>query len=580
MDRSAEYIYTGKVSDETISAAFDSYRQYKADRENLIARIRDAERYYRSFYDRPAHDLQKHMRCTTSLLFSCIENAAAQASANYPVPNVLERDPQGSEAAEALSQVLPVQFEISRFRKTYNANSLNKLKYGSAVYGVFYDDGTDNIDIRAIDLMDIYVDMHLENLQDSRFMFISAAVDNDILKQQYPKFKELFTGDADVEGIGDSYRLENRSQILDCYYKKPDGTLHMMKLCDNVVIEATEDLDGYENGLYDHGLYPVVVDTMFPAKNSPFGFGMIDIGKATQIQIDKLDNAITKNAMVTARQRYFSKRDNGINAEEFADLDRDVVEVDGDLQDNVKAIEATSMNSHIVTHRENKKLELKELLANRDFQQGSTQSGVTAASAIEILRETGEKRSRKMSQDTYEAYKDIVYMTIELIRQFYSNPRTYRVQDEQGQKSFVTLDNSMLVSEQAELDETGEIVRQEEPIQFDIEVIPQTENPFTQEQQNNTMFTLWNSGFFLPQNTQQAMVALNNMDFKGRAKLVGDINKMLEEQQAQQQMMQEQQMQAQMMQEQQMQPQQGGVEMDMQGDNMSGDDLVAVQLPS
>ena len=515
-----QFIYTGRVSEDTRSAALRCYETYRSDRESYIARVRDNERYYRSFYDKQSGRLMRRPDCGTPLLFACIDNAAADASSSYPVPHILEREPEGTAAAEALSKLLPVQLEMCRFRRVYNTNNLNKLKYGTAIYGVFYDGAERSIDIRAVDLMDIYIDMHLKNVQDSRFMFISAAVDNDTLKGQYPQFEQLFSGDCEIEGIASSYKLTNRCEVLDCYYKKADGTLHMMKLCKGVIIEATEDMDGYERGLYDHGLYPVVIDNMYPIEDCPFGFGMLDIGKATQIQIDKLDNAITKNVMITSRQRYFSKRSSGINIEEFADIDRDIVSIEGDIEEAAKPIASTSLTANPIIHRENKKSELKELLANRDFQQGQTTGGVTAASAIKALRETGEKRSRKMIAGTYDVYKELIFMTIELIRQFYNDERTFRVDPEPGRREFIEFSNRMLrrsVFDPA----TGS--RASRPVEFDIEVVPQAEDPFTQEQQNETALTLWNAGFFLPQNLEQARMVLKNMDFKGKGQLINDI---------------------------------------------------------
>ena len=502
----AEFIYTGRVPEATRSAALRCYETYRSDRESYIARVRDNERYYRSFYERSSEGLVRRKDCSTPLLFACIDNAAADASSSYPVPHILERDPAGTEAAESLSKLLPVQLDMCRFRQIYNANMHSKLKFGTAIYGVFYDGASRSIDIRAVDIMDIYIDMHLKNVQDSRFMFISAAVDNDILKEQYPQFARLFSGDCEIEGIASSYKLTNRCEVLDCYYKKSDGTVHMMKLCKGTIIEATEDMDGYGNGLYDHGLYPVVIDNMYPIEDCPFGFGMLDIGKATQIQIDKLDNAITKNVMITARQRYFSKRSSGINIEEFSDIDRDIVSIEGDIEEAAKPILTSSLTANPIVHRENKKSELKELLANRDFQQGQTTGGVTAASAIKALRETGEKRSRKMIARSYDAYKELIYMTIELIRQFYDDERTFRVDSGNGKKEFIAFSNRSMKR-------SG----------FDIEVIPQAEDPLTQEQQNETALTLWNAGFFLPQNLEPARIVLKSMDFKGKGQLINDI---------------------------------------------------------
>lgn len=517
-----KYLYEGRVSAELLSRALDAYNTYKADKYALINRIKDNERFYRESYSRYAETVKAHMSCDTPFIFSAIENARSDAVENFPVPNILERSEEGSEIAEALTKVIPAQLEMSGFKRVYKENARNKYKYGTAVYGVFYNDIKDTIDITAVDILDIYVDMHLSNIQDSQFLFVSAAIDNDVLVEAYPQFAALFTGDADIETLTDSYRIKNRTTVLDCYYKTAGGAVHMMKLCKDTIIAATEDMEGYENGLYDHGLYPVVFDVLYPVEHCPFGFGMIDIGKPTQIEINKLDDAITENVMIGSKPRYLSKRSGGIDESEFKDMAKHIVHYEGD-PDALKAIDSVPLSEYALSHREHKKDELKEMLANRDFQQGATSGGVTAASAIETLQQAGEKRSRAIIDDTYDSFEDIVFMVIELMRQFYNGERTFRVSDELGQKQFARFSNEQMYAKVSTA--SGLMWR---PIEFDIDVVPQRENPYTRETANNTILTFWQSGLLAPQNFDMSVLALKNMNFDGKDKLIRDIRSLQE----------------------------------------------------
>jgi len=76
--------------------------------------------------------------------------------------------------------------------------------------------------------------------------------------------------------------------------------------------------------------------------------------------------------------------------------------------------------------------ELKETRGNRDFSQGGTTSGVTATSAIAALQEAGSKLSRDMIKGSYHAFTQIACLVIRLIRQFYDEPRAFRILGEQG----------------------------------------------------------------------------------------------------------------------------------------------------
>lgn len=523
MDNNISYRYEGAVSDTLKSEALAAFRKYEGDKHSLVERIRDNERFYRDFYDRRTENLKKKMDCSTPLLFSAIENACATSSENYPSPNIIERDPDGTKTAETLSKLIECELDHIGFKKIYKNNTRNKLKYGTAIYGVFYNDISGDIDIKSIDILDVYTDMHLRDVQDSDFLFISQAVDNDILKRAYPHCAELFTGHASVETITESCTLNNRSVVLDCYYRKNDGTLHMMKLCKDTVIFATEDVVGYEKGLYDHGLYPVVFDVLYPCEHSPFGFGMIDIGKGTQIQIDKMDGAITENIIKSSQVRYFSKKNGGIDEKEFSNYEKDIVHYDGDSA-FVFPISTTGVNANYMTYREYKKDELKELVANRDFQQGDASGGVVSGTAINLLQQSGEKRARSMMDDSYEAYRMIIVMAIELIRQFYKDERVIRSTDEYGRKNFIKFSNELLSKKKYNSYDGFTY----EPLLFDIDVVAQKENPFTREAQNNIMLALWQQGLFNPQMNQVAQIVLKNMNFDGKDKILSDLQGMLE----------------------------------------------------
>ena len=527
--------YNGNVSEKLIEEAVEAYNDYKSDKEHFLTRIRDDERYYNDCYNKTSRTLKEEMNQSTSFIISAIENYCADASESYPEPNILEREKEGVAAAEALSKLVPVLLDRSGFRKTYKKNNRNKAKFGTSIYGVFYDEATGEIDIRDIHIRDIYVDMHIENIQDSQFLFIPAVVDNSYLKERYPEHKELFDGDTEVESLyREDYKLKNKSTVIDCYYKKPDGSVHMMKWCNSTILSATEDMKGYENGIYAHGKYPVVFDKLYPDSDSPFGFGFIDLGKPAQLAIDKLDRSITRNILTNSAPRVLTKKNANINKEALMDVENCIVEYEGDI-DSVKPLESTQLNSDSLTFREYKKDELKELLANRDFQQGGTAGGVVAASAIQALQQSGEKRARSIISDTYDAYKEIVTMVIEIIRQFYNEPRSFRTKDANGRKSFMEFSNAQMNIARSEIVDNGDGTTSEAqklvPAEFDVEVAAQKENPYTREMLNETLLALWNGGVMSPENADRALILLKSMSFDGKETLVSELQDLLEKQQ-------------------------------------------------
>ena len=159
---------------------------------------------------------------------------------------------------------------------------------------------------------------------------------------------------------------------------------------------ATENQPEFsERGFYDHGKYPFIFDPLFSVEGTPTGFGYIDVGKSAQEYIDRGNQAIMQNMLSNARPRHFIRNDGSVNEEEYADMSKDFIHVDGNLgQDSILPVQGKPLNDIYVAVVNNKIDELKETTGNRDISTGGTTSGVTAASAIAAMQEASSKLSR------------------------------------------------------------------------------------------------------------------------------------------------------------------------------------------
>jgi len=518
--------YRGKVAPELISKALKMYEVYKSEKQPLNDRICENDRWYKRWHEvntlPPYRDSDNALNSATAYVFSAIENKYADAIDNFPYAHLLEREPGDRKTAQILSKILPAQLEMSGFKKCYKRNWRKKLKFGTGIYGVFYNAEQGEIELQALNILSVYCDMNLPDVQDSQFLFLSQAIDNAVLKQQYPKYAHLFDGDATVDTFSGRSVVRDRSEVLDCYYKKPEGGVHLLKFVKGQVIDASEDIPGYEKGLYAHGCYPVIFDVLYPQEDCPFGYGVVDVIRNPQMYIDRLDGIILKNAVLSGKQRWLVKDKGAINEEEFKDWSKDIVHVDGSLDEaHIRPVQAGRISNFIVQHRLEKINELKEVIGNRDFQQGGTVGGVTAASAIASLQETGEKLSRSMIDDSYDAYKELVVMCIELMREFYEKERVYRITNELGDVEFTTFSNRLLTGVEYERDALGFPVSVDyRRVEFDIEIVPVRNNPSSKEQNNQVIMELWKSGFFRDDMLDSAVLALESMHFDGKELLI------------------------------------------------------------
>lgn len=509
---------------EEIQKAQTILNKYKEGKKNLEQRIIDNEQWYKlRHWECMRKSKPQDVEPTSAWLFNCIANKHADAMDNFPSPNILAREQGDKEEAQNLSYIIPVILDENEFEQTYSDVWDYKLIKGTGIYGVFWDSGKHNglgdISIRKIDIINLFWQSGITDIQKSRNLFHVELCDNEYLVARYPQLEgHLGTATMDIAKYiyDDNVDTNEKSVVVDWYYKKYQNgktVLHYCKYVNDVVLFATENEPEFaEEGWYHDGEYPFVFDPLYKVEGTPCGFGYVDVGKSSQEYIDRGNQAIMQNMLVNARPRHFIRNDGSVNEEEYADVTNDFVHVDGQLgDDSIRPIGSTGLGSIYVEVINNKVDELKETTGNRDISTGGTTSGVTAASAIAAMQEAGSKLSRDNSKAAYRAYKRIIYMVIERIRQFYDLPRQFRIIGQNGKEEYISYSNEMLVP-QYQGNELGVDTGYRVP-QFDIEVTAQKSSPYSKMSQNELALQFYQMGFFNPQMADQALACLDMMDF-------------------------------------------------------------------
>ena len=512
-----------RIGVEQIREANNTLQKYKQGKANLEQRIIDNEQWYKLRHWECMRDKKQQVQPTSAWLFNSLANKHADAMDNFPSPNILPREEGDKGEAEMLSSIIPVILEQNDFEETYDNVQDYRLKSGTGVYGIFWDNekmnGLGDISILKADLINLFWEPGITDIQRSRHLFHVELADNDLLEQEYPQLRgKLSSSSIDLSKYvyDDTVDTSTKSAVVDWYYKKRQNgrnVLHYCKYVNDVVLFATEnDPEMAERGWYDHGQYPFVFDPLFSMEGTPCGFGYIDVGKDTQAYIDRANQAIMQNMLANAKPRHFIRSDGSVNEAEYADTTKDFIHVDGSLgQDSILPVQGKPLNNVYIQVLHDKIDELKETTGNRDISTGGTTSGVTAASAIAAMQEAGSKLSRDHNKASYRAFRKVVLMVIELIRQFYDLPRCFRIIGENGTARFVEYSNANLQPQMQGI-EMGVDMGYRLPL-FDVEITAQKQSPYSKMSQNELALQFFGAGFFNPQMSDQALACLEMMDF-------------------------------------------------------------------
>jgi hypothetical protein len=552
-------------------------RKYKAGKANLERRVVASEQWWRLRNDEQSRKEMgvgndRDFESRSGWLHNVLVSKHADAMENYPEALVLPREPGDKQQADILTKIIPCVLEQTEFESTYSSAMWRKLKTGTAVFQCAWDadalNGLGEIRIRDVDLLSVFWEPGVMDIQDSRYFYHVELQDNDLLEEQYPQLKDKLKGDtiAITKFVyDDNVSTEGKSLVVDVYYKR-QGVLHYCKYVGDQVLYSTENEEAgmgsaepgfsqsapglgnlepnfsqtplgmgnlgpglsqaapgmgslpQHRGLYDDGQFPFVFDPLFPVEGSPCGYGYVDLCKNSQVAIDLMRTAFVKNVKAGATPRYFSRSEGGVNEEELLDLTKPLVHVSGPVDEQfLRAIDSSSIPGAYINVYDSMIRELRETSGNTESANGVYGSGVTAASSIAALQEASGKTSRDASRASYRAFKKLIGMVIERIRQFYDLPRQFRITGMYGQEQFVAFDNSAMQPQPVGLGSTG--MGWSEPV-YDVRVEVQKRNAYTRTSQNELAIQLMQLGVFNPMMAQQSLMMLDMMDFDGKDEIL------------------------------------------------------------
>lgn len=527
-------------------------REYKAGKARTEARIIAAEQWWKL---RNTAEEQKKTEIgadggftsVSAWLHNVVTSKHADAIEQYPEPNILPREEGDKVEAQMLSAIVPCVLEQNDFQGTYDKAMWAKTKYGCGTYKVVWDknliNGLGDIRVDKVNLLNVYWEPGVEDIQKSRYFFQTELVDKDVLRKKYPQLEGSLKGQGILSArflYDDTVNTADKATVIEVYYKVWENgrkVLHYCKYVEDFVIYATENetqpitddmgqpiaAPMAQTGLYDHGEYPYVFDPLFPIEGSPCGYGYIDLGLNPQTAIDLMNTAFVKNAVVGSIPRFISNNDTAsLNEKEFLDTKNPIVHIKGSLDEmSLRPIPHNSLDGNYLAFLDRYIQEMRETTGNTETSTGNVSSGVTAASAIAALQEAAGKGSRDSTQASYRAYEKIVKLCIELIRQFYTLPRKFRIVGEYGAQKFITYSNQGLM--QQSMSVNGDMGYRKP--EFDIKVYAQKRSAYTKVANNEMAIQFFQMGFFNPQMAEQALLCLEMMDFDQKDEIMQKISR-------------------------------------------------------
>ena len=169
--------------------------QYKAGKANTDRRIIASENWWKL---RNTLEEQKETEIgldggftsRSGWLHNVIVSKHADAMESFPAPTFLPREENDRQEAELLKAIVPCILEHNQFEKTYSDAMWQKMKTGTGAYKIVWDGkllhGLGDIRVERVNLLNLYWQPGITDIQQSRYFFQTEMVEKEVLKQRYP----------------------------------------------------------------------------------------------------------------------------------------------------------------------------------------------------------------------------------------------------------------------------------------------------------------------------------------------------------------------------------------------------------
>ena len=191
------------VNAQTLTELTRILQKYKAGKTSIERRTVAAENWWKlrnQAEERKKTEGIGGFQAVSGWLHNVIVSKHADAIEAFPEPSILPREEGDKAEAGILSKIIPVILEQNEFEKTYSDCMWQKLKTGTGVYKVYWDadklGGLGDIAIERVDLLNVFWEPGVRDIQDSKYFFHTSLEDNDELERQYPQLQGRLRGNA------------------------------------------------------------------------------------------------------------------------------------------------------------------------------------------------------------------------------------------------------------------------------------------------------------------------------------------------------------------------------------------------
>jgi len=472
-----------------VAEAYGRLRIWQDGCREMHERAREARRIL--LLQDPKQDIGKKSpeRRTLQLqtLKSTFNNCVADQMDNMPEALMLPETKELEATADDLTDVVRFVMALNNYESLHRRRVEDCFCTGTAVTQIAWDPDMDggrgNVAVIRWPVEAFLWDPAAESLQEARAVFKVSRRPLSWFEQHYPEKAARIGGDEGVfdslgtpEAQEDSRPADEARALLIEYWRRTYDAKTRRYRIDVAYLAGGELLESAEN-VYEHGMYPFVLDVYTPIEGLPVGDGLIQETVPVMRYVNRYASYIDMNLRMASKGRLLVDRNAGIDKDALTDWETDVIEGNRVDASALQWLQNQPFTGMVTQQMLQLQTDIKQDSGQNQFTRGEVAGGVTAASAISALQEAGGKITRLRTNVLNQGFKAIVEQVMWLISQFYDTRRVMFITGRQeGERREVNASPEHLFGKRPK----GALP----PPPYTVQVQVQRRNPLRQQAQN------------------------------------------------------------------------------------------------
>lgn len=380
-------------------------------------------------------------------LKSTFNNCVADQLDNMPEANLLPERPNMAEVAEDMSDVVRFVFNQNGYEELHRRR-VEDYFIGTALTQIAWDDDMDhgkgNVALIRWPIEQFLWDPSEPNIQDARALIKVVWHPLSWYAAHYPDKAQYIGSDEneyETAGLNDALREiagdEGKAMLLEYWYRRYDAKKRRYTI--NVAYFAGGALLENHTDVYDHGMYPFVMEPFNYIEGQPVGDGLIDQLAPMMRYVNRYAHYLDENTRMAAKNRLLVRKSANLDKEALMDFDQNIVIGDNIDDDAVKWFQSKPLNNMAAQQMLQFQTDIKQDSGQSQWTRGETAGGVTAASAISALQEAGGKITREHTLMLNQGFKKIVEQVLWLVCQFYTERKEQMITGKDGKSREVLM---------------------------------------------------------------------------------------------------------------------------------------------